>query len=159
MRDSVRLAEFARSRGGGPAVLATAAPMSSRRLDRPGFALKARPDDFALVIGIERYSKLPEARFAEQDAEAVKMHLEALGLPPRNIIQLSGSDATRSSLQGYLEEWLPRNVRPASPAPEAARCWRQKPAGRTESRPRCFRVRVWTANWSGFDSMASWARG
>lgn len=114
MRASVKLADFARARGGAGAAVAAFAPAASADVDKPGYALKARPDDFALVVGIERYSKLPEARFAQNDAEAVKKHLEALGLPPRNIIQLSGSDATRSILQGYLDEWLPRNVKPDS---------------------------------------------
>jgi len=114
MRASVKLAEFARSRGRGPVASAPSAPASSSGVDRPTYVLKSRPDDFALVVGIERYSKLPDAKFAEQDAEAVKRHLEALGVPARNIIQLSGSDATRSTLQGYLEEWLPKNVKPGS---------------------------------------------
>lgn len=92
----------------------TAPPTPSSDVDVPRVRLPERPKDFALVVGIEKYSKIPEAKFAEKDAAAVSKHLEALGLPPRNIIQLIGSDATRSSLQGYLEEWLPKNVKPDS---------------------------------------------
>ncbi|MDE2143450.1 MAG: caspase family protein [Elusimicrobia bacterium] len=83
-------------------------------VDRAPASSPERPDDFALVVGIEKYSRLPEARFAERDADAVKTHLLALGYPERNIILLKGGQATRGALQGYLEEWLPRNVKPDS---------------------------------------------
>ncbi|HEY3353935.1 MAG TPA: caspase family protein [Polyangia bacterium] len=83
-------------------------------VDTPSYRLKERPHDFALVIGVERYASLPAAEFAEQDAAAVTRHLHALGVPARNVIHLSGQQATRSSIQGYLDEWLPRNVTPGS---------------------------------------------
>jgi hypothetical protein len=83
-------------------------------LGRPGFRHTPRDDDFALIVGVEGYSKLPSASFAEKDADAVKRYLLAMGLPPRNIIELKGQGATRGALQGYVEEWLPRNVKPAS---------------------------------------------
>lgn len=72
------------------------------------------PKVFAIIIGIERFSNLPDAQFAERDAEAVKNHLYALGIPPRNIVSLTGSKATRSSILGYLNEWLPKNLGPDS---------------------------------------------
>lgn len=80
-------------------------------IDRPAYHLASRPNDYALVVGVGKYSALPEAQYAERDVEAVREHLVALGLPQRNIIQLSGSKATRGALQGYLEEWLPKNVK------------------------------------------------
>lgn len=73
-----------------------------------------RPDDFALVIGIEEYQSLPRADFGVRDAQTVRKHLEALGVPPRNIVSLEGAAATGNKLQSYLEEWLPLNVKPAS---------------------------------------------
>ena len=80
----------------------------------PGFRLPQRPQDFALVVGVERYASLPEARFAERDASAVAAHMEALGVPPRNIIHLAGPQAGYASLKKYLESWLPKNVTPDS---------------------------------------------
>ena len=84
------------------------------KVDNPGYRMKEKPDAFALVVGVEKYIGLPPADFAERDAVAVKNHLIALGYPERNVIVLSGEAATRSGLQKYLEEWLPRNVRPSS---------------------------------------------
>lgn len=83
-------------------------------VDKPSYKLAARPDDYALVVGVEGYAKLPAASFAEKDADAVKNHLSAMGIPPRNIIHLKGQAATRGALQGYIEEWLPKNVKPES---------------------------------------------
>lgn len=82
--------------------------------NKPNYRLRENPDDFALVVGIGDYSDLPDARFAERDAEAVKNHMLALGIPRRNIIHLAGSKAGFSALKKYLEAWLPRNVKPES---------------------------------------------
>ncbi|MFA6315910.1 MAG: ankyrin repeat domain-containing protein [Elusimicrobiota bacterium] len=79
-------------------------------IDKPGYRLPERPDDFALVIGIGKYSDIPEAQFAERDAAAVKDHLLAAGFPSRNVIQLFGEKAGRSAMEKFLETWLPRNV-------------------------------------------------
>ena len=73
-----------------------------------------RPDDFALVIGIEEYQSLPKADYGVRDAEAARRHLAALGVPERNIVSLTGPAATVGKLKSYLQEWLPRNVKPAS---------------------------------------------
>ncbi len=78
-------------------------------IDRPGYRMAEHPDDFALVVGVEKYSDLPEARFAGRDAEAAKDHLLALGFPSRNIVQLSDDKAGYKSIEKYLETWLPRN--------------------------------------------------
>ncbi|MDD5629971.1 MAG: caspase family protein [Elusimicrobia bacterium] len=92
----------------------TAAPRVSSDVDTPRYTSQPRPDDFAIVVGIENYSRLPAASHAEHDAEAVRSHLLALGLPERNIVMLEGQRAVRSQLAAYLEEWLPKNVRPDS---------------------------------------------
>lgn len=44
----------------------------------------------------------------------MKRHLLALGYPERNIVFLKGGQATRGAIQGYVEEWLPRNAKPGS---------------------------------------------
>jgi len=86
------------------------APSVSSDVDKPQYSAAENPDNFALVIGIQRYSDLPEAQFAERDAEAVKEHLLALGFPRRNIILLTGEKAGRAGIEKYLERWLPRNL-------------------------------------------------
>lgn len=103
-----------------PSVPFTAAPVAPTSpifrsdIDTPNYKLKENPDNFALVIGIEKYSALPDAEFAARDAEAVRNHLIALGYPSRNVIYLTGQNATRVGMQKYLDEWLPRNVKQSS---------------------------------------------
>jgi hypothetical protein len=89
---------------------ASAPPSFHSDVDKPDYSLVERPDDFALVVGIEKYSDLPDAQFAERDAEAVKDHLIALGFPSRNVVLLRGDKAGYKSIEKYLETWLPRNV-------------------------------------------------
>jgi hypothetical protein len=89
---------------------APAAPRSSE-VDRPTYRRPENPDDFALVVGIDRYENLPAAEFAERDAAAVREHLRALGFPERNIIYLAGSKASRTGIEKYVETWLPLNVK------------------------------------------------
>jgi hypothetical protein len=81
-------------------------------VDEPPAKRAERPDDFALVVGIEAYQDkdLPKADYAERDAEAAARHFLALGVPRRNLKLLKGSDATGGRLKGYLESWLPKNV-------------------------------------------------
>ena len=83
-------------------------------VDAPTSRGAGRPNDFALVIGIEEYQSLPKADFGARDAKIVRKHFEAMGVPARNIISLEGSQATGSKLKNYLQQWLPRNVRPES---------------------------------------------
>ncbi|MCX5797683.1 MAG: caspase family protein [Elusimicrobia bacterium] len=98
-----------------PAAAAGASPAApASGLDAPAFRLKPRPSDLAVIVGIENYRRAPRADFAENDAAAVEANLLALGFPQRNIIRLIGDDATRSRIQAYLVEWLPKNVKPDS---------------------------------------------
>ncbi len=83
-------------------------------VDFPQHQLKARPQDYALIVAIEKYSKVPEALYAERDGQAMRRHLMALGYAEKNIVLLAGAQATSSGLQSYLDEWLPRNVKPDS---------------------------------------------
>lgn len=95
----------------GPAAAAVEVPKAlSSDIDKPSYRLPERPDDFALVVGIGKYSDIPEAQFAQRDAEAVREHLIAGGFPSRNVIELLGEKAGRSSMEKFLETWLPRNV-------------------------------------------------
>ncbi len=113
---SPKMLEFARAHHGTEKKTGTVAVAAPERLysdvDKPKHHLPEHPDDFAIVVGIEKYSNdLPDAQFAEHDAAAMKEHLLALGYPERNIKFLTGSRAVRSSLEAYLEDWLPRNVK------------------------------------------------
>lgn len=83
-------------------------------IDYPSFRSPERANDFAFIVGIEKYKELPSADYATRDADAVRRHFVALGYPTRNIIQLRDQEATRTGLQKYLEEWLPNNVSPDS---------------------------------------------
>lgn len=99
-------------------VQVAAAPPAKREpssdIDAPARMLPERPDDIALVIGIEDYQSVPNADYGLRDAKTAQRHLEALGFPSRNIVSLTGSEATASKLRGYFEEWLPLNVKPNS---------------------------------------------
>jgi hypothetical protein len=76
----------------------------------PARAGAPRPDDFALVVGIEQYQNIPKADYGERDAATMKRYIQKLGVPEENVIFLTGQRATRTGLAKYLEEWLPRNV-------------------------------------------------
>ncbi len=81
-------------------------------VDNPLYRLPEHPHDIALVIGINRYiHDLPHAKFANRDAEAVKAHLIALGFPEWQIKTLINDQATKSDILGYIESWLPKNVK------------------------------------------------
>jgi hypothetical protein len=79
-------------------------------MDSPAFRYPRRPNDWALVVGIESYRSLPRADFAKRDAEAAGRYFAALGVPGGNIISLLDSAATLSGLSSYLEDYLPKNV-------------------------------------------------
>lgn len=88
-----------------------AAPVEIKSdVDQPMYKIASNSDAFAVVVGVEKYNSLPEARFAERDAKAMKAHLLAMGYPPRNIVLLTGTDATRTGLVKNLEAWLPNHT-------------------------------------------------
>jgi hypothetical protein len=88
-----------------------AAPELRSDVDAPTYKRPERPDDFALVVGAEKYALgLPDAEFAERDALAMRDHLLALGYPARNVVLLTGAKASRAGLAKNLEAFLARNV-------------------------------------------------
>jgi hypothetical protein len=87
-----------------------AAAVQTSDVDAPRYKVDENADNFAVVIGIERYSDIPDAEFAEHDASAMRDHLAALGFPQRNIVSLVGAKATKTGLIKELETWLPQNV-------------------------------------------------
>lgn len=92
-----------------PAPPAAAPPVASD-VDSFQRRLPERPDDFALIVGIERYETLPKADFGERDAATFRRYVLGLGVPEENVISLMGPKATKTGITKYLEEWLPRNV-------------------------------------------------
>jgi hypothetical protein len=115
LRNSSALGGLAASKGGRPA----SAPEPRARVyrsdaDAPKYRLPEDPQAYALVVGVEKYAKLPPAEFAERDARSVRAHLHALGVPERNIVLLTGVEASRAGLSKHLEVWLANNVGPDS---------------------------------------------
>lgn len=117
---STRLQEFAQPRAGTAArpVAASPAPAAAPALPAspsPTFNASERPDDLAVIVGIESYSDIAsKAPYAERDADAFKAHVRALGVPERNVVLLKGSKAGRASIVKNLEQWLPRMAKPDS---------------------------------------------
>src|SRR3990172_4035751 len=115
--------------GGGP-VAASAAPEASappvyvpKAVDQvaveniheiPDFKAKARPDDLAVVIGIENYRGLPKSDFSKSDAGLMKDYLKAMGFPERNIAFLTDEKASLSDIKKTMELWLPNKVKKES---------------------------------------------
>ncbi len=96
------------------AAAVSAAPPSSE-VDRvPSFEIQARPDDIAVVIGVERYRGVPAAEFAAADARVMRDYLVAMGYPSRNVEFLSDDHATAADVTRALERWLPDRVKPNS---------------------------------------------
>lgn len=79
-------------------------------IDKPAYRISERINDFAVVVGIGKYLEIPEAQFAERDAEAVKNHLLAMGFPSRNVVHLSGERAGYKAIEKFVETWLPKNT-------------------------------------------------
>lgn len=100
--------------GGGLAIASRPTISIRSDVDDPGFSAKASPNDVALIVGVEKYQNVPNADFAERDAATVKEYMKSLGVTDENIVLLIGQRATRTGLAKYVEEWLPRNVKPGS---------------------------------------------
>lgn len=77
----------------------------------PQTAVKSNPSNWGLVIGIEDYANLPPVDFAKRDANVVKDYfVKILGVPEENIIFLADGKATKSTIEGYLKNYLPKNM-------------------------------------------------
>ena len=77
----------------------------------PALPTPQRPHDVAVLVGIEHYRDLPQAKFARRDAEVMRAYLvHAMGFREENVRLLLDEQATFTDLKGYIEEWLPKNV-------------------------------------------------
>ncbi len=97
-----------------PVAAPAASLLPASDVDAPQYHRAERDADFAIVIGVENYSDLPKAVYAERDAVAFAAHVRALGVPARNLVLLTGVKAGRAALEKYVEQWLPRLVKPDS---------------------------------------------
>ncbi|MBI5209546.1 MAG: caspase family protein [Elusimicrobia bacterium] len=70
------------------------------------------PNDYAVVIGIERYRNVPRSQFSLDDAKLFKAYLKALGIPERNIELLTDDGATFSVMNRTFDRWLANRVKP-----------------------------------------------
>jgi hypothetical protein len=81
----------------------------------PQVSRTPNPSYWGLIIGIESYAKLPVVDYAKRDADLVRDYfVKILGIPDDNIIFLPDSDATKSTIEGYLKEYLPKNLEKSS---------------------------------------------
>ncbi len=85
-------------------------PDFTSEVDHPTYNLEPDETRVAVVVGVEKYPDLPAADYAAHDARAVRDHLEALGFPPRNILLLTDSEATKGKLAAALNSWLPKHA-------------------------------------------------
>lgn len=108
--DMVLTLESSFLRPSGTDTLVAPAPRAPRAKPRR----KVRPDDLAVVVGVERYRSLPVASYAENDASSVEDALRDLGVPEENIVRLNGPRAGLSELSKYFEEWLPLHAKKTS---------------------------------------------
>lgn len=78
----------------------------------PKKGLPANDENFAVVIGIDKYRDIAAgADYAERDARTMMLYLrDYLGFPEQNIKLLTGDRASRSDFAKVLELWLPLQV-------------------------------------------------
>lgn len=78
----------------------------------PVVSVKAKPNAYAIVIGIEQYQQgLPKADFATRDAHITKDYLtKVMGYQEENVVLLMNERATKSGVEKYVEHWLPNRV-------------------------------------------------
>ncbi len=69
------------------------------------------PRKWGLIIGIENYSVLPKVEYAKHDALTVREYfINVLGVPEENVITLLDNRATRSQIEGFLKNYLKKNI-------------------------------------------------
>ncbi|MFN8665849.1 MAG: caspase family protein [Gemmatimonadaceae bacterium] len=89
---------------------------SSAAVDRDlPVAATRRPDAIAVLLGVERYKQLPDARFAERDVALMRRYaVEALGVNDdvEHLYARTGADVTGGELRKLFGEagWLARRV-------------------------------------------------
>ncbi|MEW6673365.1 MAG: caspase family protein [Thermodesulfobacteriota bacterium] len=102
------------SAGSAPIAKAAVSPgyVRSDVDELPPVLSSPRERAYAVVIGIRRYLQpLPEADFADNDAELVKTYLtKVMGYADANVAALINEQATKSGFEKYFESWLPNRA-------------------------------------------------
>jgi hypothetical protein len=71
----------------------------------------ANQNQYAIVIGIEKYRDIKGVEYAAADANTMKLYLNRLmGFPEGNIAVLVNERATKSDIEKYLDRWLKNRV-------------------------------------------------
>jgi hypothetical protein len=82
------------------------APLNPRKLKA-----HANPNAVALIIGVESYSNLPPAQYADSDATHFYDYAsQSLGVPPHKIKLLTDSKANRTELLKAMRSWMRTEV-------------------------------------------------
>lgn len=73
---------------------------------------QASNDAVAIIIGIATYKSLPQAEFANEDAQLFYDYaVRALGVKPENIKLLVDADAEQTEIYRTFKSWLPSRVK------------------------------------------------
>ncbi len=73
---------------------------------------QASNDAVAIIIGIASYKSLPQAEFANEDAQLFYDYaVRALGVKPENIKLLVDADAEQTEIYRTFKSWLPSRVK------------------------------------------------
>jgi TPR repeat protein len=82
------------------------APLNPRKLKA-----QTNPNAVALIIGIEAYSRLPQAQYADSDATHFYDYAnQSLGVPPHKIKLLTDTKANRVDLLLAMRSWMKTEV-------------------------------------------------
>ena len=82
------------------------APLNPRKLKA-----QTNPNAVALIIGVESYSNLPPAQYADSDATHFYDYAsQSLGVPPHKIKLLTDSKASRTELLKAMRSWMKTEV-------------------------------------------------
>ena len=82
------------------------APLNPRKLKA-----QTNPNAVALIIGVESYSNLPPAQYADSDATHFYDYAnQSLGVPPHKIKLLTDSKANRTELLKAMRSWMRTEV-------------------------------------------------
>jgi hypothetical protein len=82
------------------------APLNPRKLKA-----QTNPNAVALIIGIEAYSRLPQAQYADSDATHFYDYAnQSLGVPPHKIKLLTDTKASRTNLLLAMRSWMRTEV-------------------------------------------------
>jgi hypothetical protein len=95
---------------------AMALPMDVDHLPKQTGLLK-QPKAVGIVVGVGRFreSGIAKVKYAVRDAEVMAAYLKSIGgIPPERVRTLLDTHALKDDLTEVLEEWLPKQVDPAT---------------------------------------------